>query len=101
MPTVTSHAMRFRRGTQRLLSRTHMTINPEIALAYLRELSADYRAGIVLNTHGERLAGDERLTAAARALVAANARAESETGAQEENGAGGAARVFEGSVNAG
>ena len=38
-----------------------MTLTPELALAYLKELSADYRSGVILDAHGERLAGDERL----------------------------------------
>jgi hypothetical protein len=38
-----------------------MTLTPELALAYVKELSADYRSGVVLDAHGRTLAGDERL----------------------------------------
>src|SRR3954447_22055034 len=50
-------------GHERLLSRTAMTaaLTPELALAYIRELSADYLGGAVLDTHLERLAGDAAL----------------------------------------
>src|SRR5690348_17016370 len=44
---------------------------PTIALAYLRELSTDLRAGLVLDAEGGRLAGDEALAGPARALLAA------------------------------
>jgi hypothetical protein len=44
---------------------------PTVALAFLRELSADLRAGLVLDAAGERLAGEEALVAPARALLAA------------------------------
>jgi hypothetical protein len=45
-------------------------LTPSIALAYLRELSTDVRAAVVLDAAGERLAGDPSIAAAARALVA-------------------------------
>jgi hypothetical protein len=38
-----------------------MTMTPELALAYLKELSADYRSGVVLDAENRTLAGDERL----------------------------------------
>jgi len=38
-----------------------MTLSPELALAYLKELSADYRSGVVLDAQHHPLAGDERL----------------------------------------
>ena len=38
-----------------------MTMTPEHALAYLKELSADYRSGVVLDAENRTLAGDERL----------------------------------------
>jgi hypothetical protein len=38
-----------------------MTMTPELALAYLKELSADYRAGVVLDADQRPLAGDRRL----------------------------------------
>ena len=45
-----------------------MTLTPELALAYLKELSADYRAGVVLDAAGTVLAGVESLAAPAREL---------------------------------
>jgi hypothetical protein len=39
-------------------------LTPELALAYIRDLSADYLAGAVLDAHGQRLAGDSALAAA-------------------------------------
>jgi hypothetical protein len=38
-------------------------LTPELALAYIRELSADYLGGAVLDAHGRRLAGDPALAA--------------------------------------
>jgi hypothetical protein len=46
-------------------------LTPSIALAYLRELSTDVRAAVVLDAAGERLAGDPSIAAAARTLAAA------------------------------
>jgi hypothetical protein len=46
------------------------SLTPALALAYLRELSADIRAAIVLDAAGNRLAGPESLAAPARALLA-------------------------------
>ena len=43
-------------------------LTPALALDYVRELSADIVAGVVLDARGERLAGDERLAEASRAL---------------------------------
>ena len=64
MPTVTSQAMRVRRDIDRgLLSRTrddgalHTRARARLTS---RELSADIRAGVVLDAGGERLAGDDR-----------------------------------------
>ncbi|MDA0180279.1 hypothetical protein OJ997_08230 [Solirubrobacter phytolaccae] len=48
---------------------------PAIALAFVRELSTDFRAGIVLDEALEPLAGDLELAAPARALLEAHARA--------------------------
>lgn len=45
-------------------------LTPPIALAYLRELSTDVRAAVVLDAAGERLAGDAAIVPAARALLA-------------------------------
>ena len=47
------------------------SLTPEVALAYVRELSADVRAGIVLDARGEHLAGAPELHAAATRLLAA------------------------------
>jgi hypothetical protein len=44
---------------------------PELALEYLRELSADIRAGVVLAADGRLLAGPDALADQARALLAA------------------------------
>ena len=46
-------------------------LTPALALDYVRELSADVRAGVVLDGSGELLAGAPELLAPARALVAA------------------------------
>jgi hypothetical protein len=47
------------------------TLTPALALDYLRELSADIRAGVVLDRGGALLAGPEELAAPARDLLAA------------------------------
>jgi hypothetical protein len=44
-------------------------LDPELAIAYVRELSADVRAVVVLDAEGNRLAGPEPLAQAARALA--------------------------------
>jgi hypothetical protein len=56
-----------------LLSRTPMTtaLTPALALDYLRELSADVIAGVVLDAGGTLLAGRASLADAARARLAA------------------------------
>jgi hypothetical protein len=46
-------------------------LTPALALEYLRELSADIRAGVVLGADGTLLAGPEDLAVAARELLAA------------------------------
>jgi hypothetical protein len=46
-------------------------LTPALALDYLRELSADIRAGVVLGPAAETLAGDEDLAALARELLQA------------------------------
>jgi len=48
-------------------------LTPALALDYVRELSADVRAGVVLDGAGALLAGPEELAAAARELLAAGA----------------------------
>jgi hypothetical protein len=45
-------------------------LTPTLALAYLRELSLDVRAAVVLDAVGERLAGDAELVERARAALA-------------------------------
>jgi hypothetical protein len=45
------------------------TLTPQLALDYLRELSADIRAGVVLDPQGALLAGPEHLAEAARELL--------------------------------
>ena len=46
-------------------------LTPKLALGYLRELSADIRAGVVLDPAGALLAGPDGLAEAARDLLAA------------------------------
>jgi hypothetical protein len=52
------------------------TLTPPLALDYLRELSADIVAGVVLDGDGKLLAGPDDLGAAARDLMAAAGDAE-------------------------
>ena len=52
------------------------TLTPPLALAYLRELSADIVAGVVLDRDGKLLAGPAELGAAARDLLTATGDAE-------------------------
>ena len=77
--TVVSHAMRDS-GTGPYSTAAPMTpasrpapqgLTPALALAYVRELSADVRAGVVLGRDGALLAGPDELAAPARALIAA------------------------------
>lgn len=49
---------------------TDGSFTPDLALAYLRELSLDVRAAAVLNASGEQLAGAAELTQRARAVLA-------------------------------
>lgn len=59
-------------------------LTPALALDYVRELSADVRAGVVLGAAGELLAGPERLAGPARALLEAGGdAAELEAGTAE------------------
>src|SRR3954469_11677552 len=80
--TVVSQAI-FGRGTARYSRRTPMppALTPELALDYLRELSADVTAGVVLAADGQRLAGPEPLAEPARRLVAALPAADEAEGA--------------------
>ena len=48
------------------------SLTPPLALAYLRELSVDVRAAVVLDAAGRLLAGDASLVADARDLLASN-----------------------------
>jgi hypothetical protein len=50
-------------------------LTPALALDYVHELSADVRAGVVLDAAGAPLAGPEELAAAARELLAAGGEA--------------------------
>jgi hypothetical protein len=69
MATVTIQAMRLR-GTGLLSCLVpDDALTPELALAYLGELSTDIRAAVVLSVDGERLAGEEELAEAARDLL--------------------------------
>ena len=63
-------------------------LTPATALAYVRELSADFRAGVVLDEHCDVLAGTSELTAAATALLDAHPLA------RELHGATDAGHVF-------
>ncbi|MBS1871403.1 MAG: hypothetical protein JSS99_17260 [Actinobacteria bacterium] len=45
-------------------------LTPALALAYLRELSLDVRAAVVLDAAGRPVAGDTSIADAARALLA-------------------------------
>lgn len=44
-------------------------LTPELALSYVRELSADVRDGVVLDSSGTRVAGSAGLVAQAHALL--------------------------------
>jgi hypothetical protein len=69
--TVVSQAMR--ENDTRVSCRTSVTaaLTPELAIAYVRALSADVRAAVVLDAGGSRLAGPVALEAPARVLLAA------------------------------
>src|SRR3954469_9065665 len=69
--TVTTHAMRERGTGTSSPSVPDAALSPELALAYLAELSTDIRAGVVLSADGELLAGTEALAGPARDLLAA------------------------------
>ena len=47
------------------------TLTPQLALDYLRELSADIRAGVVLGPDGALLAGPDALAGPAREMLEA------------------------------
>jgi hypothetical protein len=72
MATVTSQAI-LERGTGGYSRERPMspapTLTPQLALDYLRELSADIRSGVVLDPNGALLAGPEHLADAARDLL--------------------------------
>jgi hypothetical protein len=46
------------------------SLTPALALAYLRELSLDVRAAVVLGQNGQPMAGDGQIADRARALLA-------------------------------
>jgi hypothetical protein len=71
MTTVVSQAMREK--DTGVSCRTPMTaaLTPDLAVSYVRELSADVTAVIVLAAGGSHLAGPPRAADAARALLAA------------------------------
>ena len=73
MPTVVSQAMR-EAGTPHVFCVTRMrpAFTPALAADYVRELSADVRAVVVLDASGALLAGSEALAGPARALTAAS-----------------------------
>lgn len=60
-----------RESGTRVFSLAGMTaaLTPALALAYLRELSLDVRAAVVLDPAGAVLAGDERISERARTLL--------------------------------
>jgi hypothetical protein len=60
------------------------SLTPDVALAYVRELSADVRGGIVLDAHGDHLAGAPELRAAAKLLLDARPHARELHGAGED-----------------
>jgi sugar phosphate isomerase/epimerase len=75
MATVTTQAI-LESGTagysrERPMSPASTPLTPSLALDYLRELSADIRAGVVLDPSGALLAGPEDLADPARDLMAA------------------------------
>jgi hypothetical protein len=71
-----------RESGTRVFSPAGMTapLTPALALAYVRELSLDLRAAVVLGPDGRRLAGDPRLAEPARELLAAGADRRAEAG---------------------
>jgi hypothetical protein len=104
MATVTSQAIRDS-GTRWLFSPTahepcpdpravtaQPALTPPLALDYLRELSADIRAGVVLSPDGALLAGPEELAGAARDLMTAAGEAAAEVHVSTAEGAVYAAR---------
>jgi hypothetical protein len=68
--TIVSQAI-LENGTSRILAGMPSALTPEVALEYLRELSADIRAAVLLDAGGRRLAGAEALAEPARELLAA------------------------------
>jgi hypothetical protein len=102
--TVTSQAIRDS-GTRRLFSpKAHEpcpdlravtappALTPPLALDYLRELSADIRAGVVLDPEGALLAGPEALAEPARDLIKAAGAVAAEVHVSTADGAVYAAR---------
>jgi len=62
-------------------------LTPALALDYVRELSADVMAGVVLDARGDLLAGPEALAEPARALLATAPEATELHGATSRGGA--------------
>lgn len=60
-------------------------LTPDLALAYLRELSTDVRAGVVLDAQGGRLAGPHALAEVAAEVRAATS-AETEVELRSDDG---------------
>ncbi|MGB2710938.1 MAG: hypothetical protein WBC33_05420 [Conexibacter sp.] len=80
------------------------SLTPTLALAYLRELSPDVRAALVLDADGAPLAGEERLAERAREALSGTAperarivRSGSETLLVARSSRGGAIAVVTGS----
>jgi len=68
--TIVSQAI-LENGTRRILAVMPSALTPDVAIDYLRELSADIRAAVLLDAEGRRLAGAEGLAEPARALLEA------------------------------
>jgi hypothetical protein len=62
-------------------------LTPRLALDYLRELSTDVRAGVVLGADGSMLAGSPALAGPARDLLAAAGEAVDEVAVELAHGA--------------
>ncbi len=69
--TVMSQAIRERSTGVSCPTPMTAALTPELAIAYVRELSADVRAVVVLDAGGERLAGARALHGPAREVISA------------------------------
>jgi hypothetical protein len=72
MATVINQAMRESSTDISLPVAMMGALPPELALAYVTELSADVRGAVMLDAHGNRLAGPAALAEPARALAGAH-----------------------------